>query len=151
MSDIEREEFERWAASNVPDADFDLQDNKGSWPSQYQSYHLQCMWEGWQAARQAPASGEVEPVAWIRFRSYRIAADDVIEGVEVCKPHEIGDDGSPAIPVYLHPPAKVPEGCQHENTYKTGLGYIVCYECQKNWHPDDKLPTHLQHMRSNHG
>ena len=43
-----------------------------------------------------------------------------------------------------------PYGCRHENTYKTGLGYIVCYQCQKNWHPDDELPDHLKHMRSSH-
>jgi len=40
-----------------------------------------------------------------------------------------------------------PEECEHENTYRTGLGYIVCYQCQKTWHPDDDLPDHLKQMK----
>jgi len=45
----------------------------------------------------------------------------------------------------------VPEPCDHENTYRTGLGYIICYQCNKNWHPEDELPDHLKHMRSRNG
>ena len=44
-----------------------------------------------------------EPVAWLRFRSHRVAADDVIEGLEMCEPGETGDDGGPAFPVYTAP------------------------------------------------
>ncbi|KXS55131.1 MAG: hypothetical protein AWU57_477 [Marinobacter sp. T13-3] len=43
----ERRDFEAHVRRNVPDPCFDRQDERDSYPGQYQSYHLQCMWEGW--------------------------------------------------------------------------------------------------------
>jgi hypothetical protein len=89
-------------------------------------------------AARAQQSGEgrddEEPIAWLKFRSYRIAADDVIEGVEMCNKGEIGDDGMPAQPVYTHPPKAqgVPEGWKFERESgdritidADGLGFYV--------------------------
>lgn len=49
-----------------------------------------------------------EPLTYLRFRSYRIAADDVVEGFEVCKKDDRGDDGELAIPVYPAPQPAAP-------------------------------------------
>lgn len=48
---------------------------------------------------------DAEPVAWMRWMSRRIAADDVIEGLELCSRDEIGSDGGPAFPVFACHPA----------------------------------------------
>ena len=121
-----------------------------------------------QTARQAPASGEVVDekgsLPWfcrVYNSGYHAGHHDTVEGGYAhVYPQDMDDYHEEVVmeiledlqqEAYTHPPVKVPEGCQHENTYKTGLGYIVCYQCQKSWHPDDELPSHLQHMRSSRG
>lgn len=62
-----------------------------------------------------------EPVAWLRFRSRRVAADDVIEGLEICEPGETGDDGEPAFPVYATPQPAEQQASTHWSHGYPGL------------------------------
>lgn len=47
----ERDEFE--AVFSKPPFEFSMEryDDYGAWPCNYRKYHVQCAWEGWQAAR----------------------------------------------------------------------------------------------------
>jgi hypothetical protein len=49
MSDS-RERFEAWAKDVPREWEVDIHNGEGAWPGQYTEYHVQCAWEGWQAA-----------------------------------------------------------------------------------------------------
>lgn len=94
VEQAERKRFELWYNNHY---DMELITGPDDVEASYEIWRAAC---AWQAAR---AQGGREPVAYFRFRSHRIAADDVIEGLEECGKNDQGDDGSPAFPVYDHP------------------------------------------------
>lgn len=63
------------------------------------------------ASRQVANKAEVEPIAHLRFwasQSWSGNGNHGVEhgeGLEVCQPGEVGDDGKPAFPVFATPPA----------------------------------------------
>lgn len=107
MSDIEREAFERWFRDNHEKDGVTVDLSKKAY-----------MRAGWQAARQAPASGE--PVAWVAPTSTGTFYGETVEAA-VAEAESFSATVAGTIPLYDHPPAKVPE-------YDLVADYARCLE-----------------------
>lgn len=116
--DIEREAFEGFAVSSLGYFGQDLQRGKYG---RYVKPSLQKCWETWQAAHQAPASGDMEPVAWANvlewmespliypfaYKAQAEAAADRNSGT--VRPLVFGDTPTPA----TTPEAEIPDEWFH--------------------------------------
>lgn len=125
MSDIEREAFERWyidhmAKEGMKPETIDRMKEMREGDDYGKRGYLNGCWHGWQAARQAPASGEVEPVAWV---DCPVCGEPDMQKTEHergttlihCCNHNCASNGGTNSVALTHPPSKVPEGSAVQN------------------------------------